>query len=152
MWLRRQSCCGSGSGAGGILGLSVDFLGSTIRSQKSEHVLRSGMSRATTPLLGPSACDATCGRQVFPHPHLPPRAYFPSPVAEAESLNKRKRSFVPATTSAYLLNYCTCPAGSLFAHDPYLAPPALPPPLPAARPCFAQHRISSLAVATECPL
>ena len=25
-------------GAGGILGLSVDFLGSTIRSQKSEHV------------------------------------------------------------------------------------------------------------------
>ena len=27
-------------GAGGILGLSVDFLGSTIRSQKSEHAIR----------------------------------------------------------------------------------------------------------------
>ena len=52
-------------GAGGILGLSVDFLGSTIRSQKSEHDSRSGMSRATTQLLGPRASDATCGRQVF---------------------------------------------------------------------------------------
>ena len=38
---------------------------SNVRSQKSEHVLRRGMSRATTQLLGPRACDATCGRQVL---------------------------------------------------------------------------------------
>ena len=54
-------------GAGGILGLSVDFLGSTIRSQKSEHDSARGMSRATRELLGRRASDATCGRQVFPH-------------------------------------------------------------------------------------
>ena len=34
-------------------------------SQKSEHDSARGMSRATTRLLGPSACDATCSRQVF---------------------------------------------------------------------------------------
>ena len=49
------------------MGLSVDFLRSTTKSQKSEHVIRSGMSRATTQLLGPRASDATCGRQVFLH-------------------------------------------------------------------------------------
>ena len=44
----------------GILGLSVVFLGSTIRLQTSETDSRSGMSRATRELLGPGACDATC--------------------------------------------------------------------------------------------
>ena len=38
---------GIGSGAGGILGLSVDFLGYDTISQKYEHIFRSGMSRAT---------------------------------------------------------------------------------------------------------
>ena len=67
-------------GAGGILGLSVAFLGSTIRSQKSERDSRRGMSRASRELLGPRAHDATCGRQVVPQkpPHdarLPPVKY-----------------------------------------------------------------------------
>ena len=56
-------------------GLSVDFLSSTIRSQKSEHDAPRRMSRATTQLLGPSACDATCGRVKcslsFPFPDSP---------------------------------------------------------------------------------
>ena len=52
--------------------LPVRYFPSTIRSQKSEHVTRRGMSRATTPLLGPGVCDATCGRQVVLR--LPPRS------------------------------------------------------------------------------
>ena len=67
-WLRAG---GSGSGAGGTLGLSVDFsrisvLRHDLKSPRTEHVLRSGMSRAIqhtlgkTRVLGPSACDATC--------------------------------------------------------------------------------------------
>ena len=51
-------------GAGGILGLSVDFLGSTTKSQKSKIDTLCGMSRASRELLGRRACDATCGRQV----------------------------------------------------------------------------------------
>ena len=43
---------GSGSGAGGILGLSVGFLGSTTKSQKSKHDSRSGMSSTPTFILG----------------------------------------------------------------------------------------------------
>ena len=46
----------------------MDFLGSTIRSQKSEHVSARGMSKATRELLGPSVCNATCGRQVLQPP------------------------------------------------------------------------------------
>ena len=52
--------------------LPVRYFPSTIRSQKSEHVTRRGMSRATTPLLSPGVCDATCGRQVVLR--LPPRS------------------------------------------------------------------------------
>ena len=68
VWLRAaQSWWQCGSGAGGISGLLVDFLGPTIRSQKCEHVIRCGMSRASRKLLGPGAYDTTCGRQVFLH-------------------------------------------------------------------------------------
>ena len=47
--------------------LPVRHMSTTIRSRKSEHVIRRGMSRATTSLLGPSASDAARDRQVFPH-------------------------------------------------------------------------------------
>ena len=82
--------------------LPVRYFPSTIRSQKSEHVTRRGMSRATTPLLSPGVCDATCGRQVVLR--LPPRSSactpYTRPRAEVLRYCKAVRAgftFLPLT-------------------------------------------------------
>ena len=71
--------------------LPVRYFPSTIRSQKSEHVTRRGMSRATTPLLGPGVCDATCGRQVVLR--LPPRSSASTPYSDMVTWTTSAHSF-----------------------------------------------------------
>ena len=59
----------------------VQYLPSTTRTRKSKHVLRSGMSTATTLILGGRASDEVRDRQVFLHlpthvnRHHPPSLY-----------------------------------------------------------------------------
>ena len=68
-------------GAGGILGLSVNFLGSTIRSQKSEHDSRRGFARRSR-WEDERRRD---GRFLLcdPGPLGTPTTYFPSPVSRS---------------------------------------------------------------------
>ena len=87
---RRRCTCFSTTSNDVSRAIYVQYLGSKTRTRKSKHVSRSGMSRATTLILGGRASDGVRDRQVFlhfPHERTSPALYIRYSICDSMTLS-----------------------------------------------------------------